>query len=411
MNKIKSIILLFIILLLPLFFLTGCSEDTSIENLAYVIAIGIDKGEHNLLKLSLQFATPESASSGSGSSGSTSESTITTADCSSIDSGINLINSYISKKINLSHCKVVVFSEELAADGIGDEIYTLINNIQMRPDCNVIVSKCDASDFLNNSKPVLVNLVARYYEIVLSSGEYSGYSYAIKLNDFYCDLKDSCTQPVAILGGINTDSTHYVDPNANYIDIDGSYKAGEALVKDKNNLEILGLAVFNQDKLVGELNGLQTLSYLLIKGKLQDCIINIPDPLTQDSMISLSLKQSKNPKIKVNMVNNSPLINIDIYLSADIASLSGNADYTSSQNIDIINSYANSYLEAHINEYLYKTSKDFKSDINGFGRKLLPHYARLQDFEQLHWLENYKNAFFIVNVHTTVKGSSVIFKN
>ena len=376
MNKIKSIILLFIILLLPLFFLTGCSEDTSIENLAYVIAIGIDKGENNLLKLSLQFATPESASSGNGSSGSSSESTITTADCSSIDSGINLINSYISKKINLSHCKVVVFSEELAADGIGDEIYTLINNIQMRPDCHVIVSKCDASDFLNNSKPVLVNLVARYYEIVLSSGEYSGYSYAIKLNDFYCDLKDSCTQPVAILGGINTDSTHYVDPNANYIDIDGSYKAGEALVKDKNNLEILGLAVFNQDKLVGELNGLQTLSYLLIKGKLQDCIINI-----------------------------------DIYLSADIASLSGNADYTSSQNIDIINSYANSYLEAHINEYLYKTSKDFKSDINGFGRKLLPHYARLQDFEQLHWLENYKNAFFIVNVHTTVKGSSVIFKN
>ena len=139
MKKIKSIILLFIILILPLFFLTGCSEDSSIENLAYVIAIGIDKGENNLLRLSLQFATPESASSGNGGSGSgsTSESTITTADCSSIDSGINLINSYISKKINLSHCKVVVFSEELAADGIGDEIYTLINNIQMRPDCNV----------------------------------------------------------------------------------------------------------------------------------------------------------------------------------------------------------------------------------------------------------------------------------
>lgn len=411
MKKIRNFILLFIILLMPIFFLTGCSKDTSIENLAYVIAIGIDKGENNLLKLSLQFATPESASSKNGNTSSSSESTITTADCSSIDSGINLINSYISKKINLAHCKVVVFSEELAAEGIGDEIYTLINNMQMRPDCNVIVSKCDASDFLNNSKPVLVNLVARYYEIVLSSGEYSGYSYAVKLNDFYCSLKDACVQPVAILSGINTDKTHYIDPNSNYIDIDGSYKAGEALVKDKNNLEILGLAVFNQDKLVGELNGLQTLSYLLIEGKLQDCTINIPDPLIQDSMISLALKQSKSPKIKVNMVNNSPLINIDIYLSADISSLSSSADYTNSESINDINHYANSYLESHINEYLYKVTKNFKSDINGFGRQLLSRYATFQDFEQLHWLENYKNSFFIVNVHTSVKGSSVIFKN
>ena len=115
--KFRKFFLLIIILTLPIC-LTGCSQqekENSIEDLAYVIAIGIDKGENNLIKLSLQFATPSSSPpSSSGGSSSSSESTISSADCSSIDSGINLINSYISKKINLSHCKAVVFSEEIA---------------------------------------------------------------------------------------------------------------------------------------------------------------------------------------------------------------------------------------------------------------------------------------------------------
>jgi spore germination protein KC len=69
--------------------------------MAYVIAIGIDKGESNLLKISLQFATPSSSLNGeSTGSSSDSESTVSSVECSTIDSGINLINSYISGKIN-----------------------------------------------------------------------------------------------------------------------------------------------------------------------------------------------------------------------------------------------------------------------------------------------------------------------
>lgn len=111
---LKKILILLFFLIFPLFFLTGCSERNSIEGLAYVVAIGIDKGDNNLLKLSLQFATPSSSSPEEGSSSSSSETTISSVECSSIDSGINLINSYISKKINLAHCKVVVFSESAA---------------------------------------------------------------------------------------------------------------------------------------------------------------------------------------------------------------------------------------------------------------------------------------------------------
>lgn len=411
MTKIK-ILILFFFLICPIFLLTGCTQKATLEDLAYVIAIGIDKGEDNLLKLSLQFATPSSSSSGGDSSSSaSSESTISTAECASVDSGLNLINSYISKKINLSHCKAIVFSEDLAVEGIKNEISALFNNIEIRPDCSIIISRCNASDFLNNSKPILVNLVERYYEVVVASGDYTGYSANIKLIDFYSSLKDSSIQPVAILGGINTPETHYINQDANYIDLDSSYKAGEALIKHKNNLEIMGLAVFNQDKLVGELNGMETISYLLVTGNLKNSTLNIPDPFNSDNVVSLSLKQVKPTSSKVQLVNNSAFITCKIPIEANILSLNNNSDYSKGENLDILSQYLDSYLESHISSFLYKTSKDYNSDILGFGRKTLSQYADFNSWNKLKWLENYQNATFSVDVQSSIKSSYLLLKN
>ena len=116
------------------------------------------------------------------------QSTITSIDCSSIDTGISLVNSYISKKINLSHCKAIVFSEEYAYEGVSEELFTLVNNLEIRPDCNIIISRCKAMDYLNNVKPTLESVSARYYELILNSSEYTAYSENIALKDFYNSL-------------------------------------------------------------------------------------------------------------------------------------------------------------------------------------------------------------------------------
>ena len=289
-----------------------------------------------------------------------------------------------------------MFSEEIAVEGIENEIYTLVNNIEIRPDCSVIISRCNASDFLDNSKPVLVNLVEKYYEVVVSSGDYTGYSSDISLIEFYSRLKDDSIEPIAILGGINTKQTQYIDSDSNIVDLDSSYKAGEALIEHKNNIEIMGFAVFKNDKLVGELNGIETISHLLVTGKLSDCVINIPDPFNEDSLISLSLNQPKQPKAEVRMINNSPYISVKVYLDANILSLNNNSDYSNDENLDIISSYADSYLETHIIRYLYKTSTLFHTDIAGLGRKTLHQYIDINSWKNINWLENYRNSVFDV---------------
>ena len=139
-HKFKKNLLILIIMLTCLFNLTGCYDAHGIEDLAYATAIGLDVSDNNTLSLTLQFSIP---SSNSDSESSQSKKTdIVTIPCSSINSGISLINSYISKQVNLSHCKVIILSEELCKNHISTYLDTLSNHIEIRPDCKIIISKC-----------------------------------------------------------------------------------------------------------------------------------------------------------------------------------------------------------------------------------------------------------------------------
>lgn len=107
--KFLKVIICIVVILI---FTAGFNQGQEVDDFAYAIAIGFDTSLSNNIKMSFQFAKAVNASD-SGSS-EPQPSFIHTVDASSISSAINLLDSYMSKRINLSHCKVVVFSEEFA---------------------------------------------------------------------------------------------------------------------------------------------------------------------------------------------------------------------------------------------------------------------------------------------------------
>lgn len=406
---IRKWVCLLLILVLSLFCLSGCYDARGVESFAYAVAIGLDKGENNILKLSMQFASTGSSGE-SGSSSQYSDTTITTVECSSLDSGINLVNSYMNKKVNLSHCKIVVISEELSKEGVSDYISTFENNTQIRPDCNIIVSRCKAEDFLNSSSPGLETLSARYYELILSSSEYTGYTDNMTLYSFFFAYDNDFIQAVATLGGINSDATHSKDSSASYVSMDGNYKADQTPIKNSTNLENMGLAVFKGDKLVGELTGIECLSHLIITNRFNSSIISIPSPFEQNQIIDLSIHKNKSTKNDVKLVNGYPYIKCSVNIEAAVFSSGANLDFTKSENLTLLEEFAESYLEDKILTYLYKTSKEFNSDIVGFGRKIAKDYLTTSEFKNVNWLTLYKDSFFEIDVDVNIRNSQLIIK-
>ena len=74
-------------------------------------------------------------------------------------------------------------------NGISNEIYTLTNEPQVRPSTNIVISKNQAKDYLENTESPLENLITKNYQIFPNSSRYTGYIYDATLGDFM-DLQD-----------------------------------------------------------------------------------------------------------------------------------------------------------------------------------------------------------------------------
>jgi spore germination protein KC len=160
--------------------------------------------------------------------------------------------------------------------------------------------------------------------------------------------------------------------------------------------------------LFGELTAIETLCHLIIISEMEECIISIPSPFDSDSVIDLYVTLDKNTKNDVKFVNGAPLISTEIALNAKILSSEKNSNYFEEDNLKLIEDYANSYISSELEAYLYKISKDYGSDIDLFGRHAVKYFATWDEWLKYNWLDNFKNAFFDVNVDFDVISSYLI---
>ena len=431
MNKtdiIKKIFIIAIIISLLSAFSEYSNSAQNIDDLSYAVAIGIDVGETAKYKISLQLTTMESSatesaisdsssgsSSGSestsnpvGSSGDTSSNYIVeTVETDSIDSALNIANSYINKTINLSHCKILLISEEIAKKGVEPLVNSLINKVETRPDCSIIISKVPSDEFDDKNKPKIEELISKYYDVASNLETGRGYSETIKLNEFYLTLNDTFYQPYASLGTIYNTTKNTNNKNVSS-DLDTQSKTLITNL-EKQSVEVMGLAIFKKDKLVGSLNANQTLSHQLITNELDFSTINIISPFNNSETLDIYISTFKKPKIKVDISRGSPFVQVNLYIAARIVSFNSyEINLLTEEKLNIIQETTKKYLEDQLYDYLNTTAKEYKSDISGLGRYAVRNFKTINDWNNYNWLENYQNSTFKVNVETSIKTGNLL---
>ena len=224
-------------------------------------------------------------------------------------------------------------------------MYTLLSSPRTSPHANIIISKIPSEDFLNIASPELEDLPSRFYEITLASNEYTSYTQNVTLINFFSDCVDSFKNPVATLGS-----------------------SSSLPISPADNIENIGLAVFKNDILVGELNAEESILHMMVSNKLKSCTISIPNPIGDSESINLSIKLAHNTKNSVSLVNGTPFISSVVKINAKIESATqkssyGNSSYYSKENIQLIEESCNQYLKKALNDYLYKTAKEFNKEV------------------------------------------------
>lgn len=368
---------IFVLLLIPLLF-TGCYNKKELDNLAYVIAIGADKADGQNLNITYQIAIPIKIA-GEGNEIGSSTFTTYTVTAPSIFIANSKVNAITSKEVNLSHLNLIIYGEELARSELTGHINSLVSNVAIRPKTSVAVCKGTAEDFLKTAAPILETSPARFYVLALNSYEYTAENAKTEVLDFYTSAQSPCKDAVAVIASLSGDM---------------------ALFR--------GLAAFSGSKMVGEISPEMTISHLMITNTLKNGTIYVPDAKEKDKTASIRITPNGACKIKVNINNNIPKIDINIPINAHIEAFSSNTDYLDKENVEILKNTIETELEKKIIEYLNKTI-EFDSDIAGLGRFAKINYLTFDEFEKTNWKEIYKNSQFSVNFEVNMNVSKIIY--
>lgn len=399
---------------------TGCFDRREVDDLAYVVAMGFDKGKTNDLRITCKIAKPQGGEGeGGGGGGGDKEPVSTiTVDAPTIYSGFNMINSSISKQVNLSHNKALVFSKELATEGIKQYLNAIMRGREFRPSMYVVVSRGKAEDYLDNIKPELVMNYSKYFELAYRSYTYTGFFTNTQFHYFYNNVKSLSSQPVAILADVNRNETadDFEKNSSTYKDkgrdvpYGRDFKAGEVTKISKNKSEAMGLAVFDGDKMVGELDGEEATYHAMVTGEYNISYMTFQDPKVSGRYVVFRIRESRSPKHSVSIIDGKPQIHVKVMLEGDFESIQSDVSYEEGDNLKLIEKTVEDSIKDGIIRYLDKTSKVFHSDTCGFGSYIRIKFLTQNDLDKFNWVKRYKDASFNVEVDFKARRPGLMLK-
>lgn len=366
--------------------LSGCGYGTDVDGQSFVIAVGIDKGEVYPLRLTFVFANP-SGSSGGDKSPSAPKPDSVSVEAPTIFSAVKKLDAIKSKEINLTHTKIVIFSEETAKKGIGKFLSGFASSRDFRPNTYVCVSKGKAQNYLSSVKPSQEEFIEKYYDHIMQKVA------SDKVNEAYLyylffNVSDKFSGSLVPLVGVN-DNKFPESQDHLYTDSDDfSYeaRAGEIVREAENKAEILGSAILRNDKMVGTLGSFDTDLSRMICGEYYPRNYSIAYPGKSD-YVTIRIIQQSDPDVSTKIKNGNAVIDITVPVSIEYVD-AGKIGNSEKKSLDFCN-----YLENELNfrcEKLIRDAQDkYKSDFLGLGDNLKRHFPDMTAWENFNWEEKF----------------------
>ena len=412
-------------LLVPFLFTSGCYDATEVDELVYVVAMGLDSGMNGNVRMTMLLAVPIAVGVGPETGEVEKSTTIITVEAPTIYGGMNIANSMLSKKVNFSHTKLVVIAKELAQKGIEKYMNTFSRFREFRPDTYFGIARDMAEEFLKESKPILEANPAKYYELLMESWKDTGFSAGSTLSSFFRDMRSNEGEAIAALLDVNNlEKTEEFEEvlttgfeNNDGKVMEGDYTAGKVpAIFDSKSMN-MGSAVFKADRMVGELNGRESVFHLIMMGRLRRAYFTIPDPEEQYSnelqemkFVSLWLRLARKPVIQVEMKKDIPHITAHIFLEGSILASEGDKDYSVGEGLKQLEDFSAEYLRKDILSFMEKTRDVLNCDICHTGKMMKQKFLVWDDWVRFRWADKYPNAVFDVVVKVAVRRTGMTIK-
>ena len=187
------------------------------------------------------------------------------------------------------------------------------------------------------------------------------------------------------------------------------YIAGNIVANKKNKSEAMGMAIFDEDKMIAEMNDIETEIYNIVNGTFKSNYNTFYNDKYPDVPMVMQVRQYKPPTISVKTEKNFPEISVSVNMEGSLISVAG--DMLVEEDIYNYEEKIEKYIEEAIAKFLNKTSKELGTDILGFGVRAKKNFYDYGEFEDYDWDTAYSRAKFRVDADFTIRRTGLVIRN
>lgn len=377
-------------LLLHASLLTGCWNRRELNDLAVVVALGVDLEETGYL-VTVQVVNPNEVRSQRSSSGSASVVTYTEKGVS-IPDALQRMLGKVPRQLYLSHLRVMVFGESLARKGLIDVLDYAAREHGLRNDFYMLVAKgSKARDVLSVVTPFEKIPAESLFSSIMVSNKKWAATGRIKLQHFITVLDRGGSNPV--LSGVRVEGDKKKGRNNDFL----------REIRPETMLKHEGLAVFRKDKLVGWLgeDDSKTVNYMI--NNVSGTTGFVPCPGRGKGSIGVSIVQSKTSIKAVKGEDGKPAFRVRHVLEANVDDVQCELDLSDPGSITLIEKELEDLARGNTASNIREVQRKFASDIYGFGEALHRQMPKEWAKYKSEWDSYFKTAKIEVNVEVALR--------
>lgn len=306
--------------------LSGCSESNEVENLAYALILGLDLTDDGQIRVCAQIPKITGKDDASDGSGDGSE-LVFSAEGDSFPEALSRLEWIVPRRLDLSQLQLVIVSEKLArSDRFAAAATSMMDAYRLYTAARLAVCAGEAKAFVEQETMLIGSRIATELTAMFENYTDSGYIPDVQFADVYYRTQSVYSDPVAIYASQGEADEGAKEDAPAWAAIDSAAAQNTAVPTDISAASVqpvlprdadtdsaaspqanrfLGAAVFVDGRMVGRLDGPQTLFCNLLSGRKQAFY------MTADGQ-SLSLSTQGKPSVSID-VSAEPL-RIDVKL-------------------------------------------------------------------------------------------------
>lgn len=404
--------------------LFGCADAREIDDTAFVLSLGVDKGEQKAYRFTFQIPYFND----SNQIGEQARFHSIVCQAQSLEDAIELVDANSAYQLDLSHLNFLVFGQSLAQQGVGKIVTHLMQSAQAKQGAMVIVSMGGAEAFLKGLEADKETNLEKLQQSMIDEAKEAALFAHCTLAMLHDSIREGRSDIVCALGARSQAPQEQSSDEAQRDDEGGTQQApdgalqpdpipqmgqgavledwpGQLPLSTPVESHLLGSVYFAGDQLCGKLSGLNTRLALLARDAFVQGHFMIP-PELDGQTIAVRIQRARGRRVTVDTQQQIPRVRIELFVKAHILSTNSGQDKRRMED-EQMQEQIRAYLQAQLT-LLAQQAQQSGVDLLELGKQIKGNFATNAQWKAYRMADKWAQTPIEISVQVEIVSKRVV---